>query len=46
VGGIFEAYGQRMNIERGELRFTGPADNPALDVLAVRPIITPKVGCR
>jgi translocation and assembly module TamB len=44
VGGIFEAYGQRMNIERGELRFTGPADNPALDVLAVRPIITPKVG--
>jgi translocation and assembly module TamB len=44
VGGTFEAYGQRMNIERGELRFTGAADNPALDVLAVRPIITPKVG--
>jgi translocation and assembly module TamB len=44
VGGTYEAYGQRMNIERGELRFTGPADNPALDVLAVRPIMTPKVG--
>jgi translocation and assembly module TamB len=24
VGGTYEAYGQRMNIERGELRFTGP----------------------
>jgi translocation and assembly module TamB len=33
-----------MTIERGELRFTGAADNPALDVLAVRPLLTPKVG--
>ena len=44
VGGTFEAYGQRMNIERGELRFTGVADNPALDILAVRPNMTQKVG--
>ena len=44
VGGTFEAYGQRMNIERGELRFIGPPDNPALDVLAVRPNMTQKVG--
>ncbi|MCC2673437.1 MAG: hypothetical protein K0R58_384, partial [Ramlibacter sp.] len=44
AGGTFEAYGQRMNIERGELRFTGPADNPALDILAVRPNMTQKVG--
>jgi translocation and assembly module TamB len=44
VGGTFEAYGQRMTIERGELRFTGAADNPALDVLAVRPNMTMKVG--
>lgn len=44
VGGTFEAYGQRMNIERGELRFTGPADNPALDILAVRPNMVQKVG--
>lgn len=43
-GGTFEAYGQRMNIERGELRFIGPADNPALDILAVRPNTTQKVG--
>jgi translocation and assembly module TamB len=33
-----------MNIERGELRFTGPADNPALDILAVRPNMVQKVG--
>jgi translocation and assembly module TamB len=44
VGGTYEAYGQRMNIERGELRFTGAADNPALDLLAVRPNMTLKVG--
>lgn len=44
AGGTFEAYGQRMNIERGELRFTGAADNPALDILAVRPNMTQKVG--
>ena len=31
-------------IERGELRFTGAADNPALDILAVRPNMTQKVG--
>lgn len=44
AGGTYEAYGQRMNIERGELRFTGAADNPALDILAVRPNMTQKVG--
>jgi translocation and assembly module TamB len=44
VGGTFEAYGQRMNIERGVVRFTGAADNPALDILAVRPNMTQKVG--
>jgi translocation and assembly module TamB len=44
VGGTYEAYGQRMDIERGELRFTGAADNPALDLLAVRPNMTQKVG--
>ncbi|MEJ5990411.1 translocation/assembly module TamB domain-containing protein [Ramlibacter sp. PS3R-8] len=44
AGGTFEAYGQRMTIERGELRFTGAADNPALDILAVRPNMTQKVG--
>ncbi|MBL0420426.1 translocation/assembly module TamB domain-containing protein [Ramlibacter sp. AW1] len=44
VDGEFAAYGQRLEIERGVLRFTGPATNPALDVLAVRPRLEPKVG--
>jgi translocation and assembly module TamB len=44
AGGTYQAYGQRMNIERGELRFTGAADNPALDILAVRPNMVQKVG--
>ncbi|MBK6008855.1 translocation/assembly module TamB domain-containing protein [Ramlibacter ginsenosidimutans] len=44
VDGTFFAYGQRMKIERGELRFTGAPDNPALDVLAIRPNLTVKVG--
>jgi len=44
AGGHFEAYGARLNIERGELRFLGPPDNPALDILAVRALLTPKVG--
>jgi translocation and assembly module TamB len=42
--GTFAAYGQRLKIERGELRFTGPAGNPALDILAVRPNMVEKVG--
>jgi len=44
AGGTFEAFGERLNIERGELRFTGPAENPALDILAVRPNMIQKVG--
>ncbi|HZY19089.1 MAG TPA: translocation/assembly module TamB domain-containing protein [Ramlibacter sp.] len=44
VGGEYQAYGQRLDIERGVLRFTGPVDNPALDVLAIRPRLTQRVG--
>jgi translocation and assembly module TamB len=44
VGGSYRAYGEQLAIERGELRFTGPADDPAVDVLAIRPNLTPKVG--
>lgn len=46
VGGRYEDYGQRMDIERGELRFLGPADNPALDILAIRPNMVERVGVR
>lgn len=44
VGGAYQAYGQQLDIARGELRFTGPADNPVLDILALRPRLTQKVG--
>lgn len=45
-GGTYLGYGQRMTIQRGELRFEGQADNPALDVLAIRPHIDQRVGVR
>jgi translocation and assembly module TamB len=41
--GQFKAYGQSLNIERGLLRFSGAVDNPALDILALRPNLTQKV---
>lgn len=34
--GIYRAYGQRLDIERGLLSFQGPVDNPGLDILAMR----------
>jgi translocation and assembly module TamB len=37
VGGTYRAYGQRLTIESGVLRFTGPFDDPTLDIVAVRP---------
>ncbi len=36
VDGLFDAYGQRLSIERGRLSFAGALDNPGLDVLAMR----------
>ncbi len=44
VGGEYQAYGQRLDIERGVLRFTGPVDNPSLDILAIRPRLVQRVG--
>ena len=35
--GTFDAYGQKLNIERGQITFAGVLDNPRLDVLAIRP---------
>jgi translocation and assembly module TamB len=34
--GTYNAYGQVLEIERGQLFFTGPLDNPGLNVRAVR----------
>ncbi|MFC5549921.1 translocation/assembly module TamB domain-containing protein [Massilia aerilata] len=36
VSGTYAAYGQRLAIERGVATFSGPYDNPSIDVLAVR----------
>ena len=36
VGGTYEGYGQKLEIERGVLTFSGPLDNPRLNVLALR----------
>jgi translocation and assembly module TamB len=44
VGGEYQAYGQRLNIERGLVRFTGPVDNPSMDILAIRPNLAQRVG--
>jgi translocation and assembly module TamB len=37
--GTYRAYGQALSIETGVLRFTGPYDDPTLDITAVRPKI-------
>jgi translocation and assembly module TamB len=44
VGGEYRAYGQRLDIERGVMRFNGAIANPGLDILAVRPNLTQRVG--
>lgn len=44
VAGQFKAYGQQLEIERGELRFSGAYDNPSLNILAIRPKLTQRVG--
>ena len=36
-GGRFHAYSQNMDITRGRITFTGTADNPTLDIIALRP---------
>ena len=42
--GRFEAYGQRLEIERGNLNFQGLPDNPALDVRALRKGLSVEAG--
>jgi translocation and assembly module TamB len=44
VGGTYKAYGQWLDIDEGVLRFSGAYDNPALDILAIRPNLTQRVG--
>ncbi len=42
--GLFTAYGQRLEIERGRLYFNGPLNNPGLDFLAMRKRQTVEAG--
>ena len=44
VRGSYKAYGQELAIEQGILRFSGAYDNPALDILAIRPKLQQRVG--
>jgi translocation and assembly module TamB len=43
-GGRYKAYGQQLNIDTGLLRFNGPYDNPLLEILAIRPNLSQRVG--
>jgi len=44
VGGQYRAYGQRLDVEQGIIRFAGRLDNPTLDILAIRPNLSQRVG--
>jgi translocation and assembly module TamB len=44
VRGTYTAFGQRLTIERGELYFDGPLDNPGLDVSALRKNLPVEAG--
>lgn len=42
--GRYRAWGQILDVETGLIRFNGPYDNPALDILALRPNISVRAG--
>jgi translocation and assembly module TamB len=42
--GTYAAYGQRLEIERGVLRFAGDVATPRLDIVATRPNLDVRVG--
>ncbi len=44
AGGQYVAYGQKLDVTRGEISFTGPVNDPRLDILAVRPNLDIVVG--
>lgn len=46
VQGRYRAYGQQLDVESGIARFSGPYDNPVLDILAIRPNLEQKAGVR
>jgi translocation and assembly module TamB len=44
AGGTYAAYGQKLEIDRGNLVFNGAAENPRLDIEATRPNLDVRVG--
>jgi translocation and assembly module TamB len=42
--GVYYAFGQRLDIEKGRLIFDGPPDNPALDIVAKRKNLQVEAG--
>ncbi|HWS25356.1 MAG TPA: translocation/assembly module TamB domain-containing protein [Xanthomonadales bacterium] len=45
VSGIYNAYGQKLDIERGRLGFANRrVDNPSLDILAIKRVDRQRVG--
>ena len=44
VDGTYQAYGQKLAIDRGVLSFSGPVANPRLDIEATRPDLDVRVG--
>jgi translocation and assembly module TamB len=44
ASGTYKAYGQNLEVTRGVLTFTGPVDDPRLNILATRPNLDVVVG--
>ena len=44
VDGTYQAYGQKLGIDRGVLTFVGAVENPRLDIEATRPNLDVRVG--
>ena len=42
--GTYFAFGQRLDIDRGQLVFDGPLDNPGLDIVALRRNLAVEAG--
>jgi translocation and assembly module TamB len=42
--GVFDAYGQRLTVERGMVNFQGPPDDPGLNIRALRKGLSVEAG--
>jgi translocation and assembly module TamB len=46
LDGSYQAYGQTLTLDSGELLFAGPLDDPAIDVLAAKTVGQNTIGVR